>query len=598
MKNIFFGLGIQFDEGKHSHIAVTKSGLIIEVHKSQYRDKLWYRLGNVIETTIKWAQKNVSYDSGVHPNLAINNRGNIVEVHESEWNSGLWYRIGTYDEQNIYLNSSKKFDVGYKPSISMNDYNIIVETHEKNTRGNTVVFKMGILNNDEIEWSFSEVKENGKNPSISINNQNNFIIVTENDGFLNYQVGKTTNNLPLISNIRKTEFQINWGNLEKSSEKGKEPSITLTDDGFVILVYQINNKLMQKFGYIKDMSIFWHENAVYFDDGKNPCVANNGNFAIQVHESEKFNTLWFSSSKIFDRANWMKDNYSKIGNIPLKNLTLPASHDAAMYLGGLSFSTFGKTQFLNIYEQLKYGIRYFDLRPGVENGVLSIYHGPILGPLLKEVLDDIKKFMEENHNELVILKFSHYKDFNIESYKQLVECINSNIGKWLFDYDDQDKQRLSEYPLAKFTDNNSMGRIIVVCDGHFPVEFKLKGILVYRDWDSDRVNEGDFIVFDEYSNTMSYDKMWEDQINKYMKFEGHCKSDSNLDCDFFLLSWTLTPPTAVWSLSKNANRNLAHEMSFLTMPNRSKKFINFLYADYVEFSRVVDVALEMSLRGK
>ncbi len=589
---------MQFDEGKQSRIAVTKSGLVIEVHKSQYRDKLWYRLGTMIETTIKWAQKSVNYDSGVHPTIAMNNMGSIVEVHESEWNGGLWYRSGFYNEQNIYLNRSFKFDKGYNPSISINDSNIIVETHQKNTKGNSVVFKLGILNNDEIEWKISDVKENGKNPSISINNQNNFILVTENDGFLSCQVGMVMNKLPLKSNISKTEFQIKWGDIERSSERGKEPSVTLTDEDYVILVYQINNNLMQKFGYIKDMSISWHENAVYFDEGKNPSVTSNGNFAVQVHESENLNTIWFSSSKIFDRSNWMRDNYSKIGNIPLKNLTLPASHDAAMYLGGLSFSTFGKTQSLNIYEQLKYGIRYFDLRPGVDNGILSIYHGSVLGPLLEEVLDNVKRYMEENHNELIILKFSHYKNFNMESFKQLVECIDSKIGKWLFDYDDQDKQRLSDYPLAKFTDNNTKGKVIVVCDGLYPVEFKARGILVYRDWDSENVHEGDFIVFDEYSNTISFEKMWEDQIKKYMKFEGNCKNNSNVICDFFLLSWTLTPPTAVWLLSKSANRKLGNEMSFLAMPNNSKKYINFLYVDYGEFSRVVDVALEMSLRGK
>ena len=109
----------------------------------------------------------------------------------------------------------------------------------------------------------------------------------------------------------------------------------------------------------------------------------------------------------------MQDRLDLLGSRSLKNLTLPASHDSAMYLTSFPQSL-ARTQNLSIYNQLAQGVRYFDLRPRWKASAnrIVIFHGPIDGPDLSTVLDDVHRFMNQGHRELVILKFSHYDGFD------------------------------------------------------------------------------------------------------------------------------------------------------------------------------------------
>ena len=92
-----------------------------------------------------------------------------------------------------------------------------------------------------------------------------------------------------------------------------------------------------------------------------------------------------------DNSHWMQDHLDTWGERPLKQWVLPASHDAAMYESGW-VKSLGRTQDLTIYDQLMYGVRWFDLRPKSSSGMLYMHHGPVLGPKLAEVLDDVRRF--------------------------------------------------------------------------------------------------------------------------------------------------------------------------------------------------------------
>jgi hypothetical protein len=263
-----------------------------------------------------------------------------------------------------------------------------------------------------------------------------------------------------------------------------------------------------------------------------------------------------------------------------------------MYLKGPA--VLGKTQDLSIYGQLSYGIRYFDLRPKWENkdNTFYIHHGVIQGPPLSHVLDDVKRFFKKGFRELVILKFSHYDSFNNKVYKNMVTLIEKKIGKWLYSQTPLPPTRLADIKLGEFLETS--GVILLVCDENYPVNNKSPGIWVYRDWDSDDPQQGDLRVFDSYSNTMSYDSMKNDQSVKFRRYKGLCKKKANVPCDLFLLSWTLTPPTDVWDVSKAANRMLGADILDFKVPNLYGYITNLLYVDYVEYARVTDVALFMN----
>jgi hypothetical protein len=290
------------------------------------------------------------------------------------------------------------------------------------------------------------------------------------------------------------------------------------------------------------------------------------------------------------RAHWMQDHLDSWGKIPLKQWVLPASHDSAMYESGW-IKSLGKTQDLTIYGQLTYGIRYFDLRPYWSDGQLFIHHGPILGPKLANVLDDVRRFCILGHRELIILKFSHYDAFNDRSYQQMVKEIHDRLDPWLCKSITKGK-RLAEMPVADYLQHGSV--LWVLCDGGFPLANRSPGIWVYRDWYAAHPEEGDLRVFDRYADSTDYQKMKTDQLEKFDRYDGKCEKRRDLPCDLFLLSWTLTPATDVKRFSVLPNRKLAEEMKALKNPNRFGCVPNLLYADYVESANLTDVALEMN----
>jgi hypothetical protein len=279
----------------------------------------------------------------------------------------------------------------------------------------------------------------------------------------------------------------------------------------------------------------------------------------------------------------------------LKQVALPASHDAGMYLRDAQ-AILGKTQDLNLHDQLAVGVRYFDLRPIWNNQELYICHGPIMGPKVSEVLADIQRFFAEGHKELAILKLSHYSQFDDSdgkslAYDKLVKAIQDTLGPWLLTNLPQGK-RLGEVPLKALLADGS--KVVVVCDGQFPLKQPQKGIWVYRDWEAEDAQAGDLRVFDQYANTLGFETMKKDQADKFQAWNGLCKFPTNngapLPCDLFLLSWTLTPPTAVWLVSKEPNRKLIAESSLLK-PMAGGVGVNLIYTDYVEYSHSTDLCL-------
>ena len=76
----------------------------------------------------------------------------------------------------------------------------------------------------------------------------------------------------------------------------------------------------------------------------------------------------------------------------LKSVIIPGSHDA----GTAGMPWFSVTQDRNIAEQLACGTRYFDLRIKMKNGECRIYHGPSYSLYLKDILRDIRDFLDAN----------------------------------------------------------------------------------------------------------------------------------------------------------------------------------------------------------
>jgi|GEM_PF-640558 len=600
MKDIEFGLSRKPDpdnSGIQTSVAINKEQ-VVEVHRSEGAStKLWYRIGRPNQMHVRWNKsQKLDNDNGTQPSICMNNEGLLVEVHKAQTWNNLWYHIGQTNGDQIEWGSSVKYDSGMLPSIAIDNDNWCIEVHSSEGAATGLWYRLGRVNsgNKKIEWVFSGAKQydKGYRPRVAMNN-NGVVVEVHNNEVTHNTLWYTVGILDKQNNI------IHWGDHREYGNGGSMPSVAITDDGFVIETHRSESlgTLWRHVGRVDtdNKKIEW-SGSKYFDDGTAPSVAckPDGSLAIQTHKSENSDTIWYSTSLITDRSNWMHDNLNTLGNKNLKQLILPAAHDAAMYPGKLP-DALGKTQDLNIYEQLSYGIRYFDLRPGWNGSQLYIYHGDIRGPELSKVLEDIHSFMKEGHQELVILKFSHYKKFDEKIYKKLINRICDSLGDWLFT--SSSGQRLSNIPLNNFI--NGTGSVLVVCDKEYPEKINTKGIWPYRDWETKDPQPNDLRVYDQYTNTPSYDKMKSDQIKKNNEYNKKLKTKPNQPCDLFLLSWTLTF-WPVWPYARTANRNLAMELATLSIPNNHGAIPNLIYVDYVQYARVTDcvIALNRKVRSR
>ena len=277
--------------------------------------------------------------------------------------------------------------------------------------------------------------------------------------------------------------------------------------------------------------------------------------------------------------------------VHFSQLVLPASHDAAMYRGGIF--GWGRTQCLPMYDQLKYGIRWFDLRPAWTGTKFVIHHGIINGPDLEEVFGGIQKFASENHRELIILKMSDFSFVGPNAYKALLENVHQTFGKNLLKRSDIQKS-LGQTTLGEFLSSGT--KVVVLIDGTNAPANLPEGIWGYQDWDSTDCLKTDLRVYDRYSDTRSFEKMKHDQMNKFANF-GKC-DHKNINGDLFLLSWTLTPAFRIWHASQPAITNLEPCLKNFSFQNSYARCLNLVYVDFVEFSHVSEVAIAANERLK
>jgi 1-phosphatidylinositol phosphodiesterase len=114
----------------------------------------------------------------------------------------------------------------------------------------------------------------------------------------------------------------------------------------------------------------------------------------------------------------------------LSSLSIPGTHDSC----AISMVPYAGTQYLTITEQLDAGIRFFDLRCGLVDDVLYMYHGDIyLGLTLRDVLSGIYSWQDGHPSEAVItsIKQDHRTEHSTVSFAAAVKAqFDSAPDRW------------------------------------------------------------------------------------------------------------------------------------------------------------------------
>ena len=85
-------------------------------------------------------------------------------------------------------------------------------------------------------------------------------------------------------------------------------------------------------------------------------------------------------------------------------LSIPGTHDSGTSGVRFPMRHYARTQTMDLSEQWDAGIRFFDLRPKLEDGTLRIYHGPADCHItLEEALQVLKQKIKKNPTEFCIV---------------------------------------------------------------------------------------------------------------------------------------------------------------------------------------------------
>ena len=271
------------------------------------------------------------------------------------------------------------------------------------------------------------------------------------------------------------------------------------------------------------------------------------------------------SGKWYDQtADWM--SYLR-DDAQVWELTMPGSHDAGMsdtaidgpwYMEPVPSAYFA-AQYGPLIDQLNAGVRYFDLRPRLVDGVMKAWHGQGIsnayGETFSDMFDNAHAFLMDHPREIVFYHIGHWNSdadrFTVlnmltNSYSDILFKTNENLV-------------LNHVPLGVLR-----GKLVVTSEGvlDFTPQCGIWGrkSLGNENDDSNVVSnvdphKGFLNIYNNYSDKGDFTPMAETQR---IRWENNAKNRKNWG---FMLNWTLTLD---WAGIKNGaeeiNGYLADEM--------------------------------------
>lgn len=255
---IYWNKGRHFAYGLHPSVALKENGLLVVVHRSQWRHELMYTLGKVngdhmggeysIYDHIKWG-KCQTYANGVDASVAINSSDSVVAVHVSR-EARIQCMVGEASSKSIRWSSPSPLGTGGNPRVAINDSNTVVIIYQSKS-GIGIQCQVGIANGMSVFWGRCIEYANGLNGSVALTTYNHILIVRQwlRLDELSYGVAKIvlkdkkimeeSEDVEMCRNRKLSEHKIpKYG--KGSSEFFWHPAISVNDQGRVLVVFASN----------------------------------------------------------------------------------------------------------------------------------------------------------------------------------------------------------------------------------------------------------------------------------------------------------------------------------------------------------------------
>ncbi len=156
--------------------------------------------------------------------------------------------------------------------------------------------------------------------------------------------------------------------------------------------------------------------------------------ALVVAQAAHAGNGGFSTARVAqaDHADWMA---ALPGDTPLRDVSIPGTHDSATGILGSFGTEIVRTQSMSLRQQLDAGVRALDIRCWLEHDTFEMHHGIVgLGQNFGQVLDIVHTFLLEHPGETILMRVKREGDGggNTESFAQVFARYARTEGADLF----------------------------------------------------------------------------------------------------------------------------------------------------------------------
>lgn len=299
-------------------------------------------------------------------------------------------------------------------------------------------------------------------------------------------------------------------------------------------------------------------------------------------------------------TDWIRNNLEIFGKRTLTQVTIPGTHNSGMNFVNKRSTLLSDpcnilTQSYSIKGQLHFGVRYFDIRPVLDEGQFMTGHfekipgswqGGI-GQSIKSIIEEINEFAN-SRGEVIIVSLSHsletdwFRKFNQSEWERLFD----NLDRIERLFHAPGNTNITDLTIDELTQKGNRSAVIM--------EVREAGVELNERWGKGYFYPNSFKIYDVYSKTNDLVKMVEDQIIKMYQYSVQ---------KYFLLSWTLTqnvneamfcPFRRVNSIKDNA-KEVNRYLAYILYPQISpRSYPNIICVDDVKSTEVTALALAIN----
>ncbi|MCR8966403.1 hypothetical protein [Mycoplasma zalophidermidis] len=279
-------------------------------------------------------------------------------------------------------------------------------------------------------------------------------------------------------------------------------------------------------------------------------VAMNINDSIDKNLHKNSNLTYVADRGVVNDINNVQasDWMSQIpDNKSFFSLSIPGTHDSSMYNGyGISYAfgwQYALTQYYNFHDQLKIGIRAFDLRMQNDG---KLVHGPVnSNQVFRDAIRDFASFLDKHPTEFIVARvkdeyFNVDKQWQAQGANKIYNDVLDEFKKYLYNPDGKSFWELSK---EGFNVDKFRGKIVILNHWHHKVNTNPRGGFMYKFIASEQT------IQDNYNGINSIDE----KVKYITQAMENANKRSNLDATLHVNFMSMASGWRPFSSSQQVN---------------------------------------------